>query len=91
MIKLTNIVSESSDALSLSRKRKKGKKGKSKKGSARSEMLRQVMPQFSGDAGERLANAFKALDESAVASGFDTIRDRLVAKIVAKKKQMGVK
>jgi hypothetical protein len=72
---------------------KKGKaKGKAKKpAGGRSAMLKTVMPLLSGDNGDRLAAALTALDEKAVASVMDGIRDRMVKQILAKKEKMNVK
>lgn len=72
---------------------KKGKaKGKAKKpAGGRSAMLKTVMPLLSGDNGDRLATALTALDETAVASVMDGIRDRMVKQILAKKEKMNVK
>lgn len=99
MIELTiSMVSES--------RFKKGKKAKGKKGNpfakkgngkakkpagGRSAMLKTVMPLLSGDNGDRLAAALTALDETAVASVMDGIRDRMVKQILAKKEKMNVK
>lgn len=86
MIELTiSMVSESRG------KRGKKKKAKSKKASGRSAMLKTMMPQLSGDNGDRLAAALEALDEKTVASVLDGIRDRVVKQIVTKKEKMNVK
>lgn len=85
MIELTiTMVSESRG------KRGKKKKAKSKKASGRSAMLKTMMPQLSGDNGDRLAAALEALDEKTVASVLDGIRDRVVKQILVKKEKMNV-
>lgn len=85
MIELTiSMVSES-------RGKRGKKKAKSKKASGRSAMLKTMMPQLSGDNGDRLAAALEALDEKTVASVLDGIRDRVVKQIVTKKEKMNVK
>lgn len=85
MIELTiTMVSESRG------KRGKKKKAKSKKASGRSAMLKTMMPQLSGDNGDRLAAALEALDEKTVASVLDGIRDRVVKQILVKKEKMHV-
>ena len=72
-------------------KAKKGKgKAKAKKAGGRSGMLKTVMPMLSGTTGDRLTSALEALDENGVSAVMDTIRDRMVKQILAKKKKMGV-
>lgn len=99
MIELTiSMVSESRFKKGKKAKGKKGNpfakkgKGKAKKpAGGRSAMLKTVMPLLSGDNGDRLAAALTALDETAVASVMDGIRDRMVKQILAKKEKMNVK
>ena len=99
MIELTiSMVSESRFKKGKKAKGKKGNpfakkgKGKAKKpAGGRSAMLKTVMPLLSGDNGDRLAAALTALDEKAVASVMDGIRDRMVKQILVKKEKMNVK
>lgn len=99
MIELTiSMVSESRFKKGKKAKGKRGnpfaKKGKAKgkkPAGGRSAMLKTVMPLLSGDNGDRLAAALTALDETAVASVMDGIRDRMVKQILAKKEKMNVK
>ena len=70
-------------------KAKKGK-AKAKKAGGRSGMLKTVMPMLSGTTGDRLTSALEALDENGVSAVMDTIRDRMVKQILAKKKKIGV-
>lgn len=99
MIELTiSMVSESRFKKGKKAKGKRGNpfakkgKGKAKKpAGGRSAMLKTVMPLLSGDNGDRLAAALSALDETAVASVMDGIRDRMVKQILAKKEKMNVK
>lgn len=73
--------------MSISRRKKK----KSKAANDRSLMLKTVMPLLSGDRGESLAAALKALDDSTVEKVMNQITQTMVNKIKKQKEAMGVK
>lgn len=75
--------------MSISRRKKKAKKSKS--ANDRSLMLKTVMPLLSGDRGDSLAKAIKALDDSTVKKVMDQITSTMVNKIQKQKEAMGVK
>lgn len=72
--------------MSISRRKKK----KSKAANDRSLMLKAVMPLLSGDRGESLAKALKALDDSTVEKVMNQITQTMVNKIKKQKEAMGV-
>ena len=72
--------------MSISRRKKK----KSKAANDRSLMLKTVMPLLSGDRGESLAKALKALDDSTVENVMNQITQTMVNKIKKQKEAMGV-
>ena len=72
--------------MSISRRKKK----KSKAANDRSLMLKTVMPLLSGDRGESLAKALKALDDSTVEKVMNQITQTMVNKIKKQKEAMGV-
>lgn len=52
-----------------------------KKGSARSQMLRMVMPMLSGEDGERLQNAVKNNDSAAMRTAMNSVVNKLAKKL----------